>query len=170
MIFDICIIWFKLIVYQSGHITYHIEYVKNYQISDSLVGNIRIVVKHRENRKPLPWEHHIGCQMCQIALSKSTEIFFTVVTAVTVVTLVRKQHLTSSHKKITQLFCLLLFSKYFWKVQLDPFDNRCNVLRAAFCDSPNVFAESLHAFFVCRGCVLFLWRGWMICLVERLPE
>ena len=29
--------------------------------------------KHRKNRKTLPWEHHIGCQMCQIALSKSTE-------------------------------------------------------------------------------------------------
>ena len=32
-----------------------------------------LVHKHRENRKTLPWEHHIGCQMCQIALSKSVE-------------------------------------------------------------------------------------------------
>ena len=29
--------------------------------------------KHPENRKTLPSEHLIGCQMCQIALSKSTE-------------------------------------------------------------------------------------------------
>ena len=29
--------------------------------------------KHCENRKTLPWEHHIGCQMCQIALSNRTE-------------------------------------------------------------------------------------------------
>ena len=29
--------------------------------------------KHRKNCKRLPWEHHIGCQMCQIALSKSTK-------------------------------------------------------------------------------------------------
>ena len=26
--------------------------------------------KHCENRKTLPWEHHISCQMCQIGLSK----------------------------------------------------------------------------------------------------
>ena len=29
--------------------------------------------KHRENCKMLPLEHHISCQMCRIALSKSTE-------------------------------------------------------------------------------------------------
>ena len=29
--------------------------------------------KHRENRKTLPREHHIGCQVCRIALSKSTK-------------------------------------------------------------------------------------------------
>ena len=27
--------------------------------------------KHRKNRKTLPWEQHIGCQMCQIVLSKN---------------------------------------------------------------------------------------------------
>ena len=30
-------------------------------------------VKHRENRKTLPWEHQLRCQMCQIALSKKIE-------------------------------------------------------------------------------------------------
>ena len=29
--------------------------------------------KHRKNCKMLPWEDHIGCQICQIALCKSTE-------------------------------------------------------------------------------------------------
>ena len=29
--------------------------------------------KHRENRKTLPWEHLIGCQMCQVVLTKSTK-------------------------------------------------------------------------------------------------
>ena len=30
-------------------------------------------IKHHKNFKMLPWIHHIGCQMCQIDLSKSTE-------------------------------------------------------------------------------------------------
>ena len=29
--------------------------------------------KHRENRKSLPREHLIGCQMCQVVLTKSTK-------------------------------------------------------------------------------------------------
>ena len=33
----------------------------------------RFSKKHCENRKTLPWEHHIRCQMYQVALSKSTE-------------------------------------------------------------------------------------------------
>ena len=39
---------------------------------------LRHTTKHRENRKTLPWEHHIGCQMCQISLSKRTikAVFF----------------------------------------------------------------------------------------------
>ena len=68
--------------------------------------------------------------MCQIALSKITRkeeekkcviflwrgcmIFLTTVTTVTAVTTV------------------FLFSHYFWKEQLDTFDNRCDVLGAAF--------------------------------------
>ena len=32
--------------------------------------------KHCENRKSLPWEHHIVCQMCQVVLSKSTDKVF----------------------------------------------------------------------------------------------
>ena len=32
-----------------------------------------LLTKYRDNRKTLPWEHHIGCQMCQISFSKTTE-------------------------------------------------------------------------------------------------
>ena len=36
--------------------------------------------KHRENRKTLPSEHHIGWEMCEIALSISTEneVFYSI--------------------------------------------------------------------------------------------
>ena len=46
----------------------------------------------------------------------------------------------SSEKNHATSFSLL--SQYFWKVQLgtfDTFDNRCDVLGAAFCDSCDVF-------------------------------
>ena len=103
-------------------------------------------IEHRENCKALPWEHLIGCKMCKIALSKSTEkvkkgcmiflwsgcvIFLTTVTTtVTAVT--------------TVIFFVL--SQYFWKDQFDTFDYQCDILRAVFCDSRNVFS----------------WRGWLI--------
>ena len=35
--------------------------------------NLSVKKNHRKNRKTLPWEHHIGCQMCQITISKSSE-------------------------------------------------------------------------------------------------
>ena len=39
--------------------------------------SLKLTIKHCDNLKTLPWEHHIGCQMCQIALHKSTEkVFF----------------------------------------------------------------------------------------------
>ena len=34
---------------------------------------VSLIRKHCENHKTLPWEHHIGCQMCLIALYKSTK-------------------------------------------------------------------------------------------------
>ena len=58
-------------------------------------------------------------------------IFLTTVAIVTAVTTVFKKKL----------------SQYFWKEQFDTFDNRCDVLRAAFCDSRNFFVERLHDFF-----------------------
>ena len=82
--------------------------------------------------------------MCKIAPTKKTEKVKknpkkTEVTAVTVVKEVRK--ITQPlNKKSRNLFFQL--SQYFWKVQFDTFDtfdNQCDVLCAAFCDSRNVF-------------------------------
>ena len=36
------------------------------------------------------------------------------------------------------------FFQYFWKEQFDTFDNHGDVLRAAFCDSRNVFSLSVY--------------------------
>ena len=86
----------------------------------------------------LPWKHHIGCEVCQIALSKSTEkVFFTIVTAVTVGTIMRKIMQPLHH--------FFLLSQYFWKQLFDTFDNRCDVLRGAFCDSRNVCVTILFS-------------------------
>ena len=46
--------------------------------------------------------------------------------------------------------CHYFFSQYFLEDHLDTFDNRCDVLEAAFCDSPNVFVEILSVFCVKR--------------------
>ena len=35
------------------------------------------------------------------------------------------------------------FPQYFWKEQFDTFDNRCNVLRAAFCNSREAFRNKV---------------------------
>ena len=43
------------------------------------------------------------------------------------------------HKKILQPLFFLKLYQYFWKQQFDTFDNQCDVLRAAFCDSRDVF-------------------------------
>ena len=41
------------------------------------------MLKHRENHKTLPWEHHISCQMCLIALfCRGFMIFLTAVTTI----------------------------------------------------------------------------------------
>ena len=55
-------------------------------------------------------------------------IFLTIVTLVTTV----KKYLVYS-------FIFYLLSQYFWKKQFDTFDNTCDVLRAAFYDSCDVF-------------------------------
>ena len=49
----------------------------------------------------------------------------------------------SSEKKITQPLKKFYFFQHFLKEQFDTFDNRCDVLRAAFCDSHNVSAPPL---------------------------
>ena len=67
-------------------------------------------------------------------------IVFTTVTTVTAVTTV---------KKIKKSF----LSQYFLEEQFDTFDNRCDVLKTAFCDSRNVFCFgcSLVLLFVCHA-------------------
>ena len=65
------------------------------------------------------------------------------------------------HKKSCYFFFVKLF-RYFWKEQFDTFDNRCDVLRAAFCDSRNVLL---------RGCVILCvesLRGFLC--VEKLRD
>ena len=84
--------------------------------------NLSTKKKHCENRKTRRWDHLIGSQMCQITLSKRTEQF----------------------KKISCMIfychcCHFYFSKFFWKELFDTFDNICDVLRAAFCNSRDVF-------------------------------
>ena len=61
-----------------------------------------------------------------------------VVIAVTVVTVVRK--ITQPQKKI----------QYFCKEQFDTFDNRCDVLRAAFCDSCDVLPSRIWYLVLCK--------------------
>ena len=68
--------------------------------------------------------------MSQIALSKSTEkvnFFFTVATAVTVGTVVRKI-MQPLHKKnqATSIFFFISFSQYFGREQFDTFEKRCD--------------------------------------------
>ena len=53
-----------------------------------------------------------------------------VVTAVTVVPVVKKSPTSQKNN--------FFFSEHFWKKQFDTFDNRCDVFRAAFCDSRDV--------------------------------
>ena len=64
----------------------------------------------------------------------------------TVITVVRNNHATSQQKNHKTSF--ILPSQSFLKVQLDTFDNRCNVFRAAFC----------NVFFKLRGCVIYLFN------------
>jgi hypothetical protein len=97
------------------------------------------------------------------------------VTAVTVETVVRTI-IKPLHKKITPP---LFLKKNNLEVQFGTFGNRCDVLRAAICDSRNVFwrgraiffEESLHDFFVVerlrdfcveRLCDVLVWRGCVI--------
>ena len=67
----------------------------------------------------------------------------TVATAVTVVTVVKKitQPLDKkAHATSRQFFFFYLLSQHFFKLQFYTFDTRCDVLRAAFCDSRNVLS------------------------------
>ena len=59
----------------------------------------------------------------------------------------------------------LLFSQYFWKKQFDTFDNQCEVLGAALCNSCNVSQSLTHS-----GCMSYFSGGCMIFFAERLHD
>ena len=67
-------------------------------------------------------------------------------------------HLTINVMFSGQRFAILAINfslcPFFWKVLCDTFDNQCDVLRAAFCNSGNVLCGEVAWFF----------------LVERLHE
>ena len=74
--------------------------------------------------------------MCEIALSKSTER--------------EKKWLHDiSVERLCDLSCHCHCRQYckeiFWKEQFDTFENRCNVLRAAFCDFRDVSYSLTHS-------------------------
>ena len=75
-------------------------------------------------------------------------------TEVTTVTLVSKI-IQPLHKKSCKPLLFFKLSQYFWKMQFDTFDNRCDVLRTVFWDSHNRFFERLHDSF-CVNVLLFL--------------
>ena len=144
--------------------------------------------KHRKNHKRLPWEHHIGCQMCQIACFKSTEKVNlkknAVVTAVTKVAVV-KTIMQPLHKKILNLyffFFLSTFGKsnlthltanvmssgqhfailpmFCWEVAWFFLEILCNFFEERMHDC--FVVERLRDFWVERFCDVFVWRGCMI--------
>ena len=63
------------------------------------------------------------------------------VTTVTTVIPVTTVTTVTSQKNI-----YLFFSEHFWKEQFDTFDNRCDDLSAAFCDSRNVYKPTQYAY------------------------
>ena len=87
----------------------------------------------------------IGCQMCQITLSKNTEkVFFKCKKKVKM----KSYSSDSSDSRKSSKKIARSLKKIFWKEQFDTFDNRCDVLRAVFCDSCDVFGRLCD--FVCK--------------------
>ena len=84
--------------------------------------------KHCENRKTLPWEHHIGCQICRITLSKSTEkvIFYSSDSSDSSE---KKNYATS--QKI--LFFSTLFERAIWHIWQPMWCSQGSVLRFLQC-------------------------------------
>ena len=73
-------------IMQPFHKKSHGSFPQKKSLQKKITQSLR---KTLRELKTLPWEHHICCQMCQIAPSKSTEKVKKV-TAVTVVTVVKK--------------------------------------------------------------------------------
>ena len=90
--------------------------------------------------------------MCQIALSKKTEKVLKK-KGTTFVERLRDfprychySHCCHYHKYIFLLY------QYYWKEQFDTVYNRCDVLRAAFCDSCDVFVTAATSVLFSHNC------------------
>ena len=130
--------------------------------------------KHHKNCKTLPWERHICRQMCQIALSKSTEkvyfsFFLIVETAVTVV-----KNITQPFQKIScnpSFFFFFQPSHFFWKERFDTFSNRAVQRFAIFgCFfSRDCMICLIYIYtYIFRDCMIFfVWRGYIIFLWKK---
>ena len=125
----------------------------------------------------LPWEHHIGCQVSQIAFSKSTEnVFLTVVTAVTGWTVVRKitQSLNKKNHATSQqiffcCFCFtfsVIFEKAIWQIWQPMWCSQGSALRFSqgFCGKVTwkFLVDRLRDFFKKEVVWFSLWRGCVI--------
>ena len=126
---------------------------KNYKVLHKLK-------KHSENRKTLPWELHIGCQICKIALFKSNEKVKNICKKNSGDTSdssdsCEKNHATSPQKNHATFFSF--FSQFFGKWKLTRlttnvmFSVQRFVIFTMFC-CWELVRWRLHDFFLQRGC------------------
>ena len=156
-----------------SHVACHVWH-GTWKMSHVICLNIYILEKHRKNCKTLAWEHHIGCQMCRIALSKSTEkvnfflLFFYSSDRS------ENNQATSSQKNLaTSIFFTfsILLERAIWHTWQSMWCSWGSVLRFSQC-----FLERLQNFLThLQGCLIFFvercpdlfCRGRMIFCVER---
>ena len=99
------------------------------EIITSVVKYVKLLFpkKFKKLKKKLEFACFFVWRSCMIFLTTVTTVFF---------------------------FFIDLISQYFWKKQFDLFDNQCNVLRAAFCDSRGVFLLDKVVKLVSGECVI----------------
>ena len=138
-------------------------------------GSNKMFKKHCENRKTLPWEHHIGYDNCQIAFSKNTEQFSFFFTAVTVVRKIKQP----PQIKIRQ--APIIFFVIFFFLSFLVLSERAiwHIWQLMWCSQGSVLRFSLahlgSMIYFSWGCVIFfaerlrdcLLRDWVIFCVKR---
>ena len=74
-----------------------------------------------------------------------------------------KNHATYPQKNqaSSNFFFFFLLFQYLWKEQIDNFDNQYDVLKAAFCNSRNVFVKRMRDLSTKK---IIFFQGCMICL------